>query len=227
MLLGVFYVGAYYYVHENFRLLDIPITPWSIALCVVLADFAYYWEHPFTHRSGIAWATHTVHHSSPYFNIAVAYRFGPLDGFFPLFFHLPLVVAGFNPILVLFSEAVVQLYLTALHTEVIGKLPRPIQAVKNTPSHHHVHHGSNPRFLDKNYGGIFIVWDRIFGTFEKETEPVIYSITKPLNSLNPFVVFFHGLTRLARQVKSVRGVRARLGYVLRPPGWAPPPDPAA
>ena len=221
VLLGAFYVGAYYAVHEHFRLMDIPITPWSVALCVVLADLAYYWEHRFTHRVGVAWATHTVHHSSPYFNISVAYRFGPLDGFFPLFFHLPLVLAGFDPILVLFAEAVVQLYQTALHTETIGKLPRPVEAVMNTPSHHRVHHGSNPRYIDKNYGGIFIVWDRLFGTFEEEREPVVYGITRPLGTVNPFVVFFHGYTRLARQVYAARGIGAKLGHLLRPPGWTP------
>lgn len=118
LLLGVFYVGSYYYVHYYFTLISIPTTAWTIVLCIVLADLAYYWEHRFTHRVGIAWATHTVHHSSPYFNISVAYRFGPLDGFFPLFFHLPLVLAGFHPLLVLFAEAVVQLYQTPLHTEV-------------------------------------------------------------------------------------------------------------
>ena len=221
VLLGAFYVGTYYAVHEHFRLMDIPITPWSVALCVVLADLAYYWEHRFTHRVGVAWATHTVHHSSPYFNISVAYRFGPLDGFFPLFFHLPLVLAGFDPILVLFAEAVVQIYQTALHTETIGKLPRPVEAVMNTPSHHRVHHGSNPRYIDKNYGGIFIVWDRLFGTFEEETEPVVYGITRPLGTVNPFVVFFHGYTRLARQVYTARGIGAKLGHLLRPPGWTP------
>ena len=221
VLLGAFYVGSYYFVYEYFRLMTIPITPWSIALCIVLADLAYYFEHRFTHRVGVAWATHTVHHSSPYFNISVAYRFGPLDGFFPLFFHLPLVFAGFNPILVLFAEAVVQLYQTALHTETIGKLPRPVEAVMNTPSHHRVHHGSNPRYLDKNYGGIFIVWDRLFGTFEEETEPVVFGITKPLGTVNPLVVFFHGYGRLARQVWTARGFGAKVGYLLQPPGWAP------
>ncbi|MYF12744.1 MAG: sterol desaturase family protein [Gammaproteobacteria bacterium] len=226
VLLGAFYVGTYYFIYEYYRLMTIPITPWSVALCVVLADLAYYWEHRFTHRVGVAWATHTVHHSSPYFNISVAYRFGPLDGFFPVFFHVPLVLAGFNPILVLFSEAVVQLYQTALHTEVIGKLPRPVEAVMNTPSHHRVHHGSNPRYLDKNYGGIFIVWDRLFGTFEEEKEPVKYGITNPLGTVNPFVVFFHGYARLARQVASGRSARARLGYLLRGPEWASEPDPA-
>ena len=222
VLLGAFYVGAYYTVHEHFRLMDIPVAPWSIALCVVLADLAYYWEHRFTHRVGIGWATHTVHHSSPYFNISVAYRFGPLDGFFPLFFHIPLVLAGFDPILVLFSEAVVQLYQTALHTETIRKLPRPVEAVMNTPSHHRVHHGSNPRYIDKNFGGIFIVWDRLFGTFEEETEPVIYGVDPPLDTVNPFVVFFHGFTRLGRQVWTARGGGAKFGYLLRPPGWTPP-----
>ena len=219
VLLGAFYVGAYYFVYEHLSLLRIPITPWSIALCVVLADLAYYWEHRFTHRVGVGWATHTVHHSSPYFNISVAYRFGPLDGLFPLFFHVPLVIAGFNPILVLFSEAVVQIYQTGLHTEVIGKLPRPVEAVLNTPSHHRVHHGSNPQYLDKNYGGIFIVWDRLFRTFEEEREQVVYGIVTPLDSVNPFVVFFHGLTRLFRKA-AARGARAKLAWRgLEGPRW--------
>ncbi|MDE0009077.1 MAG: sterol desaturase family protein [Gammaproteobacteria bacterium] len=221
VLLGALYVGTYCFFYEYFRLTTIPINPWSVALCIVLADLAYYWEHRFTHRVGIAWATHTVHHSSPHFNISVAYRFGPLDGFFPLFFHLPLLIAGFNPVLVLFAEAIVQLYQTLLHTEVIGKLPRPVEAVMNTPSHHRVHHGSNPRYLDKNYGGIFIIWDRMFGTFAEEKEPVVYGITKQLGTNNPFVVFFHGYARLARQVASARGPGAKLGYMLRPPEWAP------
>lgn len=218
VMLGAFYVGTYYFFYENFRVMTIPITPWSIVLCVVLADLAYYFEHRFTHRVGIGWATHTVHHSSPYFNISVAYRFGPLDGFFPLFFHVPLVMAGFNPILVLFSEVVVQVYQTPLHTETIGKLPRPVETVMNTPSHHRVHHGSNPCYIDKNYGGIFIVWDRLFGTFAEEREPVVYGITTPLNTVNPFVVFFHGFTRLGRQMWTARGIGAKLGYLVRPPG---------
>lgn len=198
VLLGIFYVGVYYLIYEYLSIARIPITPWSIALCVVAADFAYYWEHRFTHRVGFGWATHTVHHSSPYFNISVAYRFGPIDGIIPLFFHAPLAVVGFHPLLIVFSETMVQIYQTALHTEVIGKLPKPVEAVMNTPSHHRVHHGSNPQYLDKNYAGMFIVWDRLFGTFEEEREKVVYGITKPLNSVNPITVFFHGFTRLYR-----------------------------
>ena len=221
VLIGVFYVSVYYFLYEYLSLARIPITPWSIVLCVVLADFAYYWEHRFTHRVGFGWATHTVHHSSPFFNISVAYRFGPLDGVIPVVFHAPLAIIGFNPILILFSEAVVQIYQTVLHTETIGKLPKPVEAVMNTPSHHRVHHGSNPQYLDRNYAGMFIVWDRLFGTFEEEREKVVYGITEPLNSVNPLVVFFHGFTRLGRQIAGAGDIRGALGYLLRPPGWAP------
>lgn len=227
VVLGIFYVGAYYLIYEYLSIARIPITPWSIALCVVAADFAYYWEHRFTHRVGFGWATHTVHHSSPYFNISVAYRFGPIDGIIPLFFHAPLAVLGFHPLLIVFSETMVQIYQTALHTEVIGKLPKPVEAVMNTPSHHRVHHGSNPQYLDKNYAGMFIVWDRLFGTFEEEREKVVYGITKPLNSVNPFTVFFHGFTRLYRQIADASDARSALGFLLRPPGWTPPPAPNA
>ncbi len=217
LLLGVFYIGTYYLVHEYITPLSIPTTVWSVGLCIVLADLAYYWEHRFTHRVGIAWATHTVHHSSPYFNMSVAYRFGPLDGFFPLFFHLPLVLVGFHPLVVLFAEAVVQLYQTPLHTEAVGKLPKPVEAVMNTPSHHRVHHGTNPQYIDKNYGGIFIVWDRLFGTFEEEQEKVIYGISEPLNSINPFVVFLHGFSRITRKVIDTPGLGAKFKVLIAPP----------
>ncbi|MYH32885.1 MAG: sterol desaturase family protein [Gammaproteobacteria bacterium] len=223
LVLGIFYVGAYYLIYEYLSIARIPITPWSIALCVVAADFAYYWEHRFTHRVGFGWATHTVHHSSPYFNISVAYRFGPIDGIIPLFFHAPLALIGFHPLLIVFSETMVQIYQTALHTEVIGKLPKPVEAVMNTPSHHRVHHGSNPQYHDKNYAGTFIVWDRLFGTFEEEREKVVYGITKPLNSVNPITVFFHGFARLFRQIAGARDIRSAFGFLLRPPGWTPDP----
>ena len=216
-LIAVVYLAAYYHVYHRWSPIEIPITWWSVALCVVLADLAYYWEHRFSHRVGIVWATHSVHHSSAYFNISVAYRFGPLDGVYPLFFHIPLVFMGFNPIVVIFSEAVVQLYQTLLHTEAIGKLPRPVEAVMNTPSHHRVHHGSNEQYLDKNYGGIFIVWDRMFGTFEEERERVVYGVGPPLESINPFVVFFHGFGRLFKKMKNTHGIRARVRLLIKPP----------
>ena len=217
-LLGALYVSAYLYF-QQFAILDIGISWSTVLLCVVAADLAYYWEHRFTHRVGIAWATHTVHHSSPFFNISVAYRFGPMDGIWPIFFHLPLVIVGFNPFVVFFSEALVQFYQTALHTEIVRKLPRPVEYVFNTPSHHRVHHGANDRYIDKNYGGILIIWDRLFGTFAEENEKVVYGITRPIESVNPFVVFFHGLTRLWQQIRDASGPVNKLKTMTMPPGW--------
>ena len=220
LFLGAFYAATFYYAFQ-FAIFDIEINWITVAICVVLADLAYYWEHRFMHRVNLAWATHTVHHSSPFFNISVAYRFGPLDSFWPVFFHLPLVLLGFNPIVVLFAEVVVQVYQTILHTESIKKLPRPIEWLMNTPSHHRVHHGSNPVYLDKNYAGIFIIWDRMFGTFEEETEKVVYGLVRPIESINPIVAFLHGFYRIGKEVWNMKGFRNKLGVLFGPPGWRP------
>ncbi|WP_305986844.1 sterol desaturase family protein [Roseibium sp. MMSF_3544] len=220
LVLGAFYVTAFYYVWQ-FAIFNIEINWVTVLICIVLADLVYYWEHRFLHRVNIGWATHSVHHSSPFFNISVAYRFGPMDSFWPVLFHLPLVLLGFNPIVVLFAEVVVQLYQTALHTEAVRKLPRPVEAIMNTPSHHRVHHGSNPDYLDKNYAGIFIIWDRMFGTFAEEKEKATYGLTQPINSVNPLVTFLHGFYRLARDVWKMHGILNKAGVLVNPPGWQP------
>lgn len=217
LIYAAFYVSAFFYVHQ-FAIFNIETTWATVLLCIVLADLAYYWEHRFLHRAGIGWATHTVHHSSPNFNISVAYRFGPMDDLWAIVFHLPIVLIGFDPIVVIFASLFVQLYQTALHTEVIGKLPKPIEAIMNTPSHHRVHHVSNEQYIDKNYAGIFIIWDRMFGTFAEEKETVIYGITRPVESVNPFIVFFHGITRLGKQLWETPGIVNKLSVLVRPPG---------
>ncbi len=219
-LLAAFYVGTYLYAHQ-FAVFDIPVNWATIGICIVLADLAYYWEHRFTHRVNIAWATHSVHHSSPFFNISVAYRFGPMDGVWPIFFHLPLVLLGFNPFLVFFAEVVVQLYQTALHTEVVKKLPKPVELIMNTPSHHRVHHGSNETYLDKNYAGIFIVWDRLFGTYAREDEDVVYGLTKPLSSVDPVTAFLHGFYRVGKKIVRMRSLSGVFGALFGPPDWEP------
>lgn len=215
------YVSGFYWVYLNFALFEISVTPLSVLALIVLCDLAYYWEHRFVHRFGLGWATHTVHHSSPYFNISVAYRFGPFDAVWPFFFHIPLALLGFDPLLIFAAEAFVQLYQTVLHTETVGKLPKPVEALMNTPSHHRVHHGSNQAYLDKNYGGIFIIWDRMFGTFAEEQEPVIYGLTEPVQSINPFTVFFHGVTRLIKRVLHSSGLAESCYAVIAPPEWQP------
>lgn len=215
------YLAGFYWLYLNFSITQLPINGWTIIACVILADIAYYWEHRFMHRTGVGWATHTVHHSSPHFNISVAYRFGPLDGVMPFFFSAPMAILGFNPIVILFSEAFVQIYQTLLHTEVVKKLPRPIEAVFNTPSHHRVHHGSNPEYIDKNYAGIFIIWDKIFGTFAEEKATVRYGLTKPINTINPLKVFFIGFGRLIQKSYHAKGLKNKLLYWIKPPGWQP------
>ena len=219
-VVGAFYVTTFYYAFQ-FAIFDIEINWVTVAICVVLADLAYYWEHRFMHRVNFAWATHTVHHSSPFFNISVAYRFGPMDSLWPVLFHLPLVLLGFNPVVVLFAEVIVQVYQTVLHTEAVGKLPRPIEALMNTPSHHRVHHGSNRNYLDKNYAGIFIIWDRMFGTFAVEKEKVVYGLVTPIESINPAIAFLHGFYRISRDVWNMPGFSNKIGVLLRPPGWQP------
>lgn len=224
LALGTFYVAAFFFVFQ-FAIFDIEVNWLTVLICIVLADLVYYWEHRFLHRVNLGWATHSVHHSSPFFNISVAYRFGPMDSFWPVFFHLPLVLLGFNPIVVLFAEVIVQVYQTALHTEAVGKLPRPVEAVMNTPSHHRVHHGSNPNYLDKNYGGIFIIWDRMFGTFAAEREQVTYGLVHPINSVNPIIAFLHGFQRLARETWQTHGLVNKVRVLVNPPGWQPKENP--
>lgn len=217
---ALLYAGVFFYVYEHFRLFDLAMTPWTILCCIVLADLAYYWEHRFVHKNGFAWASHTVHHSSPHFNISVAYRHGPLDWFFPLFFHLPLAVLGFNPFIIFLSEVIVQVFQTLLHTETVKKFPRPIEAVFNTPSHHRVHHATNKQYLDKNYAGIFIIWDRMFGTFAKEEEQVTYGVYPRINSVNPFKVFVSGYVKLAKELASAPSWSYRWSLLHKPPIWA-------
>lgn len=221
VLLFLVAISVYYFIYEYFSIAQLPVNGWTIVCCLLLADMAYYWEHRFTHRFALGWATHTVHHSSPYFNISVAFRFGPLDGLFPMFFHAPLIVLGFHPLLVLFMEAFVLAYQTLLHTETIKKLPRLIEAVMNTPSHHRVHHGSNPQYLDKNYAGVFIIWDKLFGTFEEEQEGVVYGITEPINSINPITVFFSGFVWYFKRLFLAQGAGNKWKALYMPPEWSP------
>lgn len=214
------YAGVFFYVHDNYRIADVPLTMWSLVCCIILADLAYYWEHRFLHSNGLGWATHTVHHSSPHFNISVAYRHGPLDWFFPLFFHLPLAVLGFNPFMIFLAEVIVQVFQTLLHTEAVKKFPRPIEAIFNTPSHHRVHHATNKQYLDKNYAGILIIWDRMFGTFAKEEEKVRYGVFPRINSVNPVKIFFDGYIKLGKELANAPSWNYRMKLLVKPPIWA-------
>ncbi len=215
-----FYGTVFYSAHE-YALFDIETTWLSMLVCILLADLTYYWGHRFTHRVGMAWATHEVHHSSANFNMSVAYRFGPLDDLWPIAFDVWLVVIGFDPFLAFFATLFVLQYQTFLHTEGIGKFPRFVEAVMNTPSHHRVHHGANPQYLDKNFAGMLIIWDRMFGTFQEENEKVVFGLSEQLGTVNPVIVFFHGLYDLGRKVVQTPGMGNKVRRLILPPDWEP------
>ncbi|WP_051786293.1 sterol desaturase family protein [Endozoicomonas numazuensis] len=218
---GVLYFGFIltgFYAASEYALFQFEPSLLSFAACFLLADFAYYWHHRAAHRVNFLWATHSVHHSSPYMNIAVAYRFGPLDGLVSAAFHLPLVLLGFHPAIVLVCENLHQFYQTLLHTERCPKLG-PIEKVFNTPSHHRVHHGSDWKYLDKNYGSVLIIWDKMFGSFREEDTRPNYGLTIPVNTSNPISVFFHGYYRMAKDLTQARNFSDIYGIIFKSPTW--------
>ncbi|GAA2057473.1 sterol desaturase family protein [Catenulispora yoronensis] len=203
------------------------LAPWRIgssaaSWIVIFAayDFCYYWEHRANHRIRILWASHVVHHSSRHYNLSTALR-QTWTGVGSTVFILPLAVAGFPAYMIFATGSLNLLYQFWIHTERIGKMWRPVELVMNTPSHHRVHHGSNQGYLDKNYGGVFIVFDRLFRSFEPEGEPVEFGLTKNIGTYNPLRVAVHEYAAIARDVRGAGSWRDKAGYVLRGPGWSP------
>jgi len=203
-----------------FAVFDIPFTWWSWALVVVAADFTYYWMHRIEHRVRILWAYHSVHHSSPEFNMSTALRLSWVESLFEWIFFVPMILIGFELVQTIIALFVVVVYQNWIHTEKVGKLGW-LDGVFNTPSVHRVHHGCNSQYLDKNFGGILIVWDRLFGTYEAEREKVVYGITEPINTINPIAINFGEYLHIARDLVGSKSYREVLGYLFRPPGWAP------
>ncbi|MFF4043074.1 sterol desaturase family protein [Streptomyces sp. NPDC001816] len=197
-----------------------PSSAWTWVLLFFADDLAYYAFHRAHHRVRVLWASHVVHHSSLRFNLSTALRqsWTPMTG---LPFWLPLALLGIPPWMILLQQAFSLVYQFFLHTERVDKLWRPVEWFFNTPSHHRVHHGSNDVYLDRNYGGILIVWDRLFGTFEPEDERVVYGLTKNIGTYNPVRVAFHEFAAVWRDVRAARRWRDRAGYLVGPPGWAP------
>ncbi|REG23340.1 sterol desaturase/sphingolipid hydroxylase (fatty acid hydroxylase superfamily) [Archangium gephyra] len=183
-------------------------------------DLCYYWFHRVHHESRVFWASHVVHHSSEHYNLSTALRqtWTPMSG---LLFWAPLPLLGFHPAMVLAAHAISLLYQFWIHTEAIGRMG-PLEWVLNTPSHHRVHHGANPRYLDRNYAGVLILWDRLFGTFQAEDERPIYGLTKNIHTYNPLRIAFHEYAAILRDVLRPNPLRVRLGLVFRGPGWKPP-----
>ncbi|OKH99751.1 C-5 sterol desaturase [Streptomyces sp. CB02923] len=213
----VFYAWLYAYV-APFRL---PADAWYTWVVLFFGvDLTIYVYHRMTHRVRMLWAGHQVHHSSQYLNVSVALRRKWAQWFEKLMW-LPLPLLGVPPVLVFTMHSVHLLYGLFAHTEKIGKLPKFIEAVFVTPSHHRVHHGSDPEYLDKNYGSILIVWDRMFGTFQPELHRPTYGLTQQIDTHGIWQIQWHEFSRMLRDIRLARTWRDRAGYVFGPPGWRP------
>jgi sterol desaturase/sphingolipid hydroxylase (fatty acid hydroxylase superfamily) len=198
---------------------------WSWALAIIGVDLSYYWYHRFVHRARVGWAAHQAHHSSQYMNFATALR-QKWNPWFDFFLWLPFPLLGIPPWAVYFAYGINLIFQFFVHTELVGKLPRPVELIFNTPSHHRVHHGSDPVYLDKNYAGILIVWDRMFGTFQPELHRPTYGLTYPVETRNLLRLQYGHYAALWRDVRAATCWRDRLGYLFMPPDWHPVPPPA-
>jgi sterol desaturase/sphingolipid hydroxylase (fatty acid hydroxylase superfamily) len=193
---------------------------WTYGLLFFAEDLAHYWWHRVHHEVRFFWASHVVHHSSEHYNLSTALR-QPWTPMTALPFWAPLALLGFAPWMIFLQISISQVYQFWIHTERVSKLPAWYEFFFNTPSHHRVHHGANEMYLDRNYGSTLIVWDRVFGTYQDETERARYGLTKNISTFQPARVAFHEFAAIARDVRAASSWRDRLGYLFRGPGWAP------
>ena len=209
--------GVYLWIYNHARVVDIgkhPVATWIVALGGV--DFIYYWWHRTSHRVNLLWAAHAVHHQSEDYNLAVALRQAVLTPFTSLPFSLPLALIGVPPLVFVVADSVSTLYQFWIHTELVGRMG-PLEAVLNTPSHHRVHHARNPEYIDRNYGAILIIWDRMFGTFAREEAPPVFGITKPFRSFNSLRAQLQPLIDVVATSLRAPRLAERLRVWLAPP----------
>jgi sterol desaturase/sphingolipid hydroxylase (fatty acid hydroxylase superfamily) len=219
-------LGVYAAVYEHWRLATLPADSAWVWIGALLAyDFLYYWAHRMGHEVGVLWAAHVVHHSSEFYNLSTALRQTSSGWLFGWLFYLPMALAGVPPLVLAGVGLIDLLYQYWVHTEMVGRLGW-LDRVFVTPSNHRVHHGQNDYCIDKNYGGILVLWDRLFGTFadERDDEKIVYGVRTPLRSLNPLWANLHNYADLWRATRQVKGLRARLHVWFGPPGgWSGEP----
>lgn len=213
--------GLFSFLYQ-FRFFELSATTWWYWIFLFLADdLSYYFFHRTAHNVNWFWASHVVHHSSRKYNLAAALRqtwTGNATGAFLFWAWLPLL--GFHPIWILFMQQISLIYQFWIHTETIQKLPKPFEFVFNTPSHHRVHHGSDLKYLDKNHGGILIIWDRLFKTFQPEEERPTYGLTKNIDSFNPVIIALKTWRALIRSAARSGSLKNAINYFVQPPGWS-------
>lgn len=222
MLLATLGVGLVFWAYQN-RGMTIGFEWWAFVLCFILDDLRFYWSHRLQHRSRWFWAAHVVHHSSEFYNLSTALRqpwTGTITGLVLL--AVPLAWMGFHPALIGFCASLNLFYQFFLHTESVGRMHPWIEAVLNTPSHHRVHHARNPRYLDANYAGTLIIWDKLFGTFvpELDRDRPAFGLVKNIETFNPLAVALGEYWGIAQDALGPqRSAFDRLRYIFAPPGW--------
>lgn len=228
-LVSVATMGAWKFLALlGYAALYVYVAPWHLSatkwytwvIALVGVDVLFYAYHRTAHRVRLIWATHQAHHSSRYFNFATALR-QKWNNSGEIIVWTPLPLLGIPPWMVFTGFSISLIYQFWIHTERIGRLPRPIEFVFNTPSHHRVHHGTDKLYIDKNYGGIFILWDRMFGSFQPEVFRPHYGLTKQVDTFNVWRLQTHEYAAIARDVKRADRWRDRIGYAFGPPGWKP------
>lgn len=225
---NVMLIAFYNYFFENlsvqslFGLPDIPEQSivWYI-LSILIVDHQYYWFHRHCHEVGILWATHEVHHQSEEYNLTVALRQGLFQVAVTFIYFIPVAMMGIPTEMFLFAYILGIFYQYWIHTRTIDKMPSWFEWALNTPSHHRVHHGRNPKYIDKNHAGMFMFWDRMYGSFKEEEEEPIYGITQPVNSWNPIKQNFNYFGFLWRNAIQTKSWKDKIRIWFMPPGWRP------
>ncbi|CAN5485183.1 sterol desaturase family protein [soil metagenome] len=230
LFMRVLAIGVYVLVFENFALFPMDQT-WKSGLSTatlisywltlfLLTDLAYYWAHRMSHEVNLFWGGHVVHHQSEEYNLSVALRQSSFQVVWTFAFSLPIALIGFNATDFILVSALNTLYQFWIHTEAIKKMGW-FEYIFNTPSHHRVHHGRNPKYIDRNHAGSLIIWDKMFGTFQAEEEKPVYGITKPINSWNPIWANFDHYATMASEMKTIPSWKDKILYMFKKPGWLP------
>ncbi|MFC3881389.1 sterol desaturase family protein [Algoriphagus namhaensis] len=220
VFIKVLSIGIYTLIYENLAFMQIPNNIWTFLLLFFLYDLCYYWAHRKSHEINLFWGGHVVHHSSEEYNLSVALRQSSTQTIWTFFFYFPLALLGFDPVMLVLASGINLLYQFWIHTEAIGKMGF-LEKFMNTPSHHRVHHGRNPKYIDKNHGGTFIIFDKWFGTFQEEEETPTYGITTPVNSWNPFWVNLSHYATMKEELAMIPNWGDKIRYLFNKPGWLP------
>lgn len=232
LTMGSFYIGMsllmkgfalwFFYLVQHYALFDFGQSWVAFIACYIAVDFIFYWYHRFIHEVRFGWAAHVAHHSSEEFNLGgTAFRQSFAEPLLEPFFYVGAVLIGFDPLMVMVALQINLIYMFWVHLRRFPKMHPAIEWLFVTPSHHRVHHAANIRYLDKNYSGTFIVWDRIFGTFAEEIEAPEFGIVQQLRHNNPIRASFESWVALAGDVWRAKGIGNKFGYLFKPPGWAP------